>query len=251
MVTKTFKRYEIKYFVTPVQFDAIRAVLDGRMKLDSYCKNGGSYTIYNLYFDTDNDDVIRRSLEKPYYKEKLRMRSYTMPTCGEDIVFLELKKKIGGIVAKRRAVMTYSQATDFLDKGRVPELGTYEDRQVLSEIMSFIRRNTVKPKVFISYDRIAYFDKNDPEFRVSFDRSILTRRSDVSLTAGDFGMELLDTDDILMEIKCSGSIPFWLCRMMSDMGIRKTAFSKYGTEYKKNYDLLHNGRIIEGVRRNA
>lgn len=240
MITKSFKRYEIKYFVTPEQFETIKAELAKRMMPDKFCREGGSYMIYNLYFDTENDAIIRHSLDKPYYKEKLRMRSYTMPTCDEDIVFLELKKKIGGIVAKRRAVMTFAQATDFLEKGVAPELKTYEDRQVLAEISSFLNRYHVIPKVFISYERIAYFDKTDPELRVSFDSKILTRRSNVSLIAGDYGTELLDTDALLMEIKCGGTIPLWLCRLLSDMCIFKVNFSKYGTEYKKQFDRPFN-----------
>lgn len=220
--------------MTPVQLEAIKAELETRMTLDKFCENGGSYMIYNLYFDTEHDEIIRHSLDKPYYKEKLRMRSYTMPTCDEDTVFLELKKKIGGIVTKRRAIMTFAQAEDFLEKGVVPELKTYEDRQVLDEISSFLNRYHVKPKVFISYERIAYFDKDNPEFRVSFDSNILTRRSHVSLIDGDYGTELLDSDDLLMEIKCGGAIPLWLCRNLSDMKVYKTNFSKYGTEYKKH-----------------
>jgi hypothetical protein len=236
MITKTFKRYEIKYFVTPGQFEIIKAELEKRMTLDKFCVSGGSYMIYNLYFDTASNEIIRHSLDRPYYKEKLRMRSYTMPTCGEDTVFVELKKKIGGIVAKRRAIMMFGQATALLENGIVPEMQTYEDRQVIAEISSFLRRYQVKPKVFISYERIAYFDRNDPELRVSFDSNILTRRFSVSLTAGDYGTELLDSDDILMEIKCGGAIPLWLCRLLSDMRIFKTSFSKYGAEFKKQYN---------------
>lgn len=241
MVTKTFKRYELKYFVTPAQFEIIRAALDNRMSLDEFCRKDGSYMIYNLYFDTPDDEIIRLSLNRPYYKEKLRLRSYTMPTCGEDTVFLELKKKIGGIVAKRRAIMTFAQATDFLEHGNIPALKTYEDNQVLCEISCFLRRYPVAPKVFISYERIAFADKEDPSLRVSFDFDILTRRSAVSLTAGDWGTELLDSGDILMEIKCGGAIPLWLCRMLSELGIRRTRFSKYGTEYKKQAVKRHSG----------
>lgn len=246
MVTKTFKRYELKYFVTPAQFETIRTALSDKMVPDEYCKKNGSYMIYNLYFDAPDDGIIRQSLEKPYYKEKLRLRSYTMPTSREDTVFLELKKKIGGVVAKRRAIMTYGQAMDYLENGTLPELRTYQDNQVMHEISCFLTRYQPVPKVFISYERIAYADRNDPDLRLSFDFNILTRRTDVTLTAGDWGTELLDTDDILMEIKCAGSIPLWLCRLMSDLGINKTSFSKYGTEYKK-YVSGHRMRLKTAI----
>ena len=232
MTIKTFKRYEIKYFVNPEQYQIIQRELENRMILDSFCKNTGSYMIYNLYFDTGNDDIIRCSLDKPFYKEKLRMRSYTMPTCGDDTVFLELKKKIGGIVAKRRAIMTFAQATKFIETGIVPEMDAYQDRQVLTEIADFLNRYPSKPKVFIRYERTAFFDKDNPELRVSFDKNILTRRNDVNLTSGDCGVDLMPRGRILMEVKCAGYIPLWLCQMLSEMKIYKTNFSKYGTEYK-------------------
>lgn len=232
MIIKTFKRYELKYFVTPEQYQIIRTELEKYMFLDKYCRNAGSYMIYNLYFDTENDDIIRRSLAKPFYKEKLRMRSYSMPTYGENTVFLELKKKIGGIVTKRRTVMTLSQAALFVEKGLIPEMHNYKDKQVLAEIADFLSRNPAKPKVFIRYERTAFFAKNNPELRVSFDKNILSRRTDVNLMSGDYGADLVTDDRILMEIKCEGHIPLWLCHLLSEMKIYKTNFSKYGTEYK-------------------
>jgi len=233
MITKTFKRHELKYFVTPDEYKKIIEELNKRMLPDSFCKNNGSYMIYNIYFDTANDDIIKHSLSKPYYREKLRMRSYAVPIGSKDMVFLELKKKINGIVAKRRAAMPLAQAMDFINRGIAPNLNSYLDNQVVQEITYFLSRYKVTPKVFISYRRVAYFDKSDHDFRVSFDSDILTRRTDVSLSAGDYGTELLDNDDILMEIKCCNSIPLWLCRILSEMGIRRTSFSKYGTEFKK------------------
>ena len=106
------------------------------------------------------------------------------------------------------------------------------------EISCFQRRYAAKPKVFISYRRTAWFDREDPDFRVSFDFDIMTRRFDVSLDAGDYGTELLETDNILMEIKCGGAIPLWLCRLLWEMGVGRTGFSKYGAEYKKYCALL-------------
>jgi len=232
MIIKTFKRNEIKYLISSEQFEVIKAELMKHMILDKNCRQTGSYMIYNLYFDTDNDEIIRRSIDKPYYKEKLRLRSYKIPTSGRDIVYFELKKKIGGIVAKRRATMTYAEAMQFLDTGIHPETENYLDKQVMNEIADFLYRNPAKPKVFISYERTAFFDKDNTEFRVSFDRNIITRRNQVNLTEGDFGLELMDDDQYLMEIKLSTQIPLWLCQYLSSMKIYSTSFSKYGTEYK-------------------
>ncbi len=232
MAIKTFKRYEIKYLIGPEQFEDIKAVLSKRMVPDKFCRNTGSYMVYNIYFDTEHDDIIRRSLDKPYYKEKLRMRSYTMPASGADTVFLELKRKIGGIVAKRRAKMTLFDAKSFIENGIAPKPDSYVDGQVLAEIADFLYRHPAKPKVFISYERTAFSQKDHSGLRVSFDRNILTRRDHVDFSCGDYGAELLTDDRVLMEIKCDGHIPLWLCSLLSEMKIYKTNFSKYGTEYQ-------------------
>ena len=232
MAIKSFKRYEVKYLVTIQQYEIIKSELEKHMILDKHCQKTGSYMIYNIYFDTEDDAVIRHSIDKPYYKEKLRLRSYKIPASDDNPVFLELKKKIGGIVAKRRAIIPYSEALEFVRTGVIPKTYNYQDNQVLCEIKDFLTRYKVNSKVFISYERIAYFGKDDSEFRVSFDRNILTRRTQVDLSEGDFGAELLENDRYLMEIKCAGQIPLWLCNLMSEMKIYCTSFSKYGTEYK-------------------
>lgn len=233
MAIKAFKRYELKYFVSEEQFNIICKKITNHMTPDDYCQNGGSYMIYNLYFDTAAHDVIRYSSSKPYYKEKLRLRSYRLLAEDREEVFLELKKKIGGVVAKRRAVMTYADAMDFIRTGNLPMASDYQDIQVIGEIKEFLSRYRVMPMVFISYERTAFFDKENKDFRISFDREILTRRTKVSLLEGDFGTELILDRNYLMEVKCDGAMPLWLCHLLSSLGVYKTSFSKYGTEYKK------------------
>lgn len=190
--------------------------------------------IYNIYFDTVDDAVIRKSTGKPYYKEKLRLRSYKMPTKADDLVFLELKKKIGGIVTKRRAVLHYDEAMEFVLSGKVPLADSYQDQQVIAEIRGFLSRYVVVPRVYISYQRVAFFGKEEGELRVSFDNNILTRRDQVNLYDGDYGAELLDNDCLLMEIKCAGAIPLWLVHALSQCKAYATSFSKYGAEFQKH-----------------
>lgn len=233
MITKTFNRYEIKFFVPYELFDRLINKILPFMNYDEYCKNGENYTIYNIYYDTLNNDIIEKSLQKPYYKEKLRMRTYKMPTSKNDNVFLELKKKIGKIVNKRRAILPYSQAIDLIDNGIMPKTNTFEDRQVIGEIQDFLVRYNVVPTLFLSYERIALFGKDDRDLRISFDKNILARRTKVDFISGDYGNEIMDKDGYIMEIKCSGAIPVWLADILSQLKIYKTSFSKYGTEYKK------------------
>jgi hypothetical protein len=115
MALTTFKRYEKKYLITENQFQILNYHIEKHMVLDKFNENGDPYKIYNIYFDTPDNQIIRHSLSKPYYKEKLRLRSYGIINNDEEMVFLELKKKIGGIVCKRRAILTYKDAKDFLE----------------------------------------------------------------------------------------------------------------------------------------
>lgn len=244
MSGKVFKRYELKFMVNKETFDILTKEIEEYMILDKNCSANGSYIIYNIYFDTENDDIIRKSIEKPYYKEKLRLRCYKGHVTDEDIVFLELKKKIGGIVSKRRTTMTYLEAKLFVEKGVFPSNISYTDNQVLLEICEFLSRYPSKPKVYISYERIAYYAKENREIRVTFDKNILSRRNNINFTDGDFGMEILDEDKYLMEVKILGAIPMWLVEQLSSLGLYKKSFSKYGEEYK-NYTKRENNILKE------
>ena len=231
MELQTFKRYEDKFLLTESQYELLLKKLEGYMRYDSHCKNG-TYKICNIYFDTPDNEVLRRSVNKPYYKEKLRLRSYGTPSDDDAPVFLELKKKIGGIVNKRRASLTYGQANEYLQSGAKPPELSYTDRQVLNEVDWFIKNNPVVPYAYLSYDRIAMFGIEDKSLRLTLDSNLQARRYDLSLAHGSYGHLLLPQDHRLMEIKISGAIPIHLARILSELEIYSRGFSKIGTEYR-------------------
>lgn len=238
MSTNTFKRHEMKFLLNKSQFDALIPRLLEYMNPDKYCGNGKKYSIYNIYYDTADNHLIRTSLSKPYYKEKLRLRSYTSPTSLDEKVFLELKRKTGGIVHKRRATMTLQEAYEFVQSGKRPMTKGYMNEQVVNEISHFLSYNKVSPAAYISYSRMAFFGKADKDFRVTFDCDIKTRRNNLQLEKGSFGDQLLEKGQYLLEVKISQAVPLWLSNILSELKIYKTSFSKYGTEYK-NYCQLH------------
>lgn len=232
MAIEVFNRYEYKYLITREQFDKISNIIKEYMVSDKYNKNGNIYTISNIYYDTSDDYLIRTSLSKPVYKEKLRLRAYGIPN-EDSIVFLEIKKKFKGIVNKRRTSINLVDAYEYLNNGILPDKYEYTNVQVSKEIDYFVSRYNLVPKVYIAYDRIAFFDKEDHDLRVSFDFNIRSRRDNLFLESGDHGTYLLDDDLCVMEIKTSYAIPLWLAESLTEFGIKKTRFSKYGTEYKK------------------
>lgn len=235
MAIEVFNRIEKKYLIPEDIYDKFYKEISPYVELDKYCKEGKFYSIYNLYYDTENDELIRRSIEKPVYKEKLRLRSYRIPQ-EDDRIFLEIKKKYRGVVNKRRTKLTLKQAYDFVNNGIIPVEGDYINTQVVKELDYFIKLYKPKPKVFLAYDRVALFGREDNNLRITFDRNIRTRRDNPEIDKGDYGEQLLPDKRILMEIKTPTAFPLWLTEQLSKYEIRNTSFSKYGTEYSKHYE---------------
>ncbi|WP_373231906.1 polyphosphate polymerase domain-containing protein [Cohnella sp.] len=239
MAIEVFNRYESKYLMDSKTFYIIYNGLLEYMELDEYNKHDKFYSISNIYYDTEHDSLIRNSLAKPKYREKLRIRAYSIPE-KDAKVYLELKKKVFGLVNKRRTALKLSEAYDFVRTGAEPEFREGMNKQVIQEIQYFLQRYDLQPKLYLAYDRIALFCKNNRDLRITFDTNIRSRRYDVKLESGDYGEELLSRGQWLMEVKAEKTIPIWLSRMLSELGIFRTSFSKYGNEYKK---MLANGKI--------
>ncbi len=219
-----FERHEKKYRLSEEQYLALRQRLEEHMRPDQYAR----HTICSLYFDTPDFLLIRRSLSKPKYKEKLRLRSYGLPG-PETMVYLELKKKLDGVTYKRRAAMPYAQAQGYLLQGETPE----QQGQILREIDWFRDFYKPVPRVLLFYERIALYGVEDPALRITFDTDIRWRMERFDLTEGDDGRPLLQPGERLMEIKVAGALPFWLARMLSELKIYPTSFSKYGNVYRE------------------
>ena len=219
-----FERYEKKYVITGAQKEKLLSAINGRLVPDEF----GESTVCNLYFDTPDYRLIRASMERPVYKEKLRLRSYGIPDENSN-VFVELKKKYKGVVYKRRINMTYGEAVDFLCRRNFPRA----DTQVYGEIayfMGFYR--SLRPTVSIFCDRTAYFSSEDRNVRVTFDRNIRFRNQMLDLSTGSQGVKLLDSGLYVMEVKTLGSVPLWFSSALDGLEIYPRAFSKYGKAYE-------------------
>lgn len=220
----TFERRELKYRITDAQRAALEAAFGARIVPDEH----GESTICNIYYDTADHRLIRASLEKPAYKEKLRLRSYGVTEPGGE-VFLELKKKYKGIVYKRRITLPEDAAGEFI-AGRAP-LG--EHGQIGREIEYFTAFYApLLPAVHLSYERSAWFSREDRDLRITFDKSIRFRQEDVALTLPAGGQRILPEGESLMEIKAAAALPLWLVSELDALGIYQSTFSKYGEAYK-------------------
>ena len=246
----SFKRTEMKFLLTPYQYAALMREIENNIKPDDYPESH----IENIYYDTPTDYLIRTSLEKPIYKEKLRLRTYGVPNSASP-AFLEIKKKYDGIVYKRRIEVPYEAALEYMctpsaagadgrasispdSKGTADRYcaagskSLLKDSQIKREIDAFkARYEGLAPRMVISYDRKSYLARNDEDLRITFDSHIRYRSTDLDLADGPWGKELLDEGFCLMEVKAAGAIPLALARTFSRLNIRQTSFSKYGSAY--------------------
>lgn len=219
-----FKRYELKYMLTRAQQKRILQAMQPYMKQDRFAHA----VIRNIYYDTDTYLLARRSIEKPVYKEKLRVRSYAPPV-PDTKIFVELKKKSESVVYKRRIELPYQA----LCTAPIQSLPASGSAQIDREIQYFCNYyEGLHPVMFLSYERDAFAALDGSDFRVTFDDHITARTDALSLSTPIYGTELLPPDCILMELKTSGGIPLWMSKLLADERIYRTSFSKYGTAYK-------------------
>ena len=228
MSNEVFNRYEKKYLIDDNTYQRITDVLNAHAMPDTY-------QIRNIYLDTEDDLLIRKSISKPSYKEKVRLRAYGAPNL-DDSVYFEIKKKVGGLVNKRRTKMKLSEAYRFIEKQGLDEVKAYHNPQVVEEITYLLKKYDLRASTVITYDRIAYAME---DLRVTFDTNIRTRLSDLKLEMDDYGRQLNEQGTWLMEVKTRFSLPLWFAGLLSENKQYPIGYSKYGyafltrNEYEK------------------
>lgn len=217
-----FKRYEKKYLINAEKRKVLLDMVNTNLEKDKYYK----CTILSIYYDTPSDFIIRNSLDKPMYKEKLRLRSYGIPD-KEDTVFLEIKKKYDGIVYKRRTSIPLCEVEKFFDGTKNPE--SQIERELLWTIKHY---KNISPAMYVSYDRTSFCGTYNSDFRVTFDTNILYRDTALTLADGIWGEQLLEGDMYIMEVKSPYAIPLWFSHSLEQLKIYPSSFSKYGSAYQ-------------------
>ncbi len=218
-----FERIEKKYILDQAQYEGLTKLLEGRMEPDSF----GEQTLMSIYYDTPGYDLIRRSLDRPVYKEKLRLRSYGYPV--PSVVYLELKKKYKGVVYKRREAFPSDRAQAFLSGGYDPP----KMSQILKEIRYFTDFYRTEPKMMILCERTAYRAIEGDPVRLTIDRNIRFRETGLDLNSGTDGILYSDTPLYVLELKAEGAMPIWLADALAVLKIYPSRFSKYGKCYTK------------------
>ncbi len=221
-----FARYERKFILDNKQKEEFEDKHGDRLSRDE--NSTGTYKVYSLYFDDSNQSVIRESISNPIYKEKLRIRSYNKIPNLKDTVYLEIKKKYLKRGNKRRIKVIYGDCLDFLKHKKSLHYDDFLSNQVVNEINGYLQYHNVAPSCLISSERMAYYDQNDPNLRITFDHQIKTQFNNFT---NDNGQPILDDDHWIMEVKFPFTLPLWLVESLSEMNVYSQSFSKYGKSF--------------------
>lgn len=235
MIQRVFRRTETKYLLTPETYEKLLEIIEPYLEKDQYFKN----TNCSLYFDDHANTLAVRSLEKPLYKEKVRLRSYGVPTL-DDIVFLEIKKKYNGVGGKRRVPVKLRDFYAWEESNKKQPLSP-DNLQISEELKYLFESYNLEPKLYLAYDRTSYVDKEDPHFRVTFDQKVRSRQTDLKLESGDQGEMYFKKGEIVMEVKAENAYPLWFVHALSRLRIYPASFSKYGRVMQK---LESEGKVI-------
>ena len=219
-----FQRVEKKYILNSEQYNELIKVIESNLVEDEH----GRSTIYNIYFDSDEYDLIKHSIDKSVFKDKIRLRSYNVPN-DDSKVFLEIKRKYDGIVSKRRIKLPFKNCYSYIDNIEQAS----NNGQVEQELKYYFKLYKLKQKMFVSYNRKAFYDKNDKDFRITLDSNIIARDYDLKLEQGNYGTNILEKDNYIMEIKTLGAIPIWFVKYLDKIEACPSNFSKYGEAYKQ------------------
>lgn len=235
MSQKTFRRDETKYILSREQFSALLPYLEKNIDYDVFCSDGTPYLVKSIYLDTPTNVVIKKSISKPKFKIKMRIRQYGVG--GK--LFLELKKKVKGVVYKRRIELSETELQEFLTLKKLPVRETYLEQMIIREIEEFLRQYPdASPSVVIDYERIAFVASNK-SLRITIDSNLGANSKEVSLET-DTLFDIVPKDKHVMEIKTLAGVPLWLTAALSELKIYPHSFSKYGTEYKNRIKELQN-----------
>ncbi|PAV30485.1 VTC domain-containing protein [Virgibacillus profundi] len=247
MAIEIFRRREQKYLITKEQYQELIMQIAPYMRSDKFGIDG-RYTVSTLYFESSDHKIYFETKNKLKYRQKLRLRVYN-DTDLNSTAFFEVKQKHKKVVNKRRMLIPLHEAYRYLDE-KEDSLDYYEtsNPQVLKEIDYFRKLYQLDPEMVVSYDRHALHCTDDPDLRITFDLNLRCRKDNLLLEHGPHGVNFIDDDLVVLEVKVNDSVPLWLTRILQNINCEQRSASKFCTslELLKN-EALPNGIVKENV----
>jgi SPX domain protein involved in polyphosphate accumulation len=229
--------------ITREQRDRLMPHLLPRLRADENAGEGAFYPIVSLYYDNDERDCYWEKIRGFGNRRKLRVRVYGSldgalpPTC-----FVEVKHKCDGRGVKRRVRVPLDLALAAADGNPIDYPLSQQDQRTIVEVHDLVHKRGFKRCCVMRYDRQAFADK-DPEsdLRITFDTGIGYRMDHLDPIPDDrqFTRYLLPEGYSVMEVKVTGSVPYWLTRMVGEHGCILQSHSKYCNALEDGDPVLH------------
>ena len=241
-IQKQFKRREVKFIIDKESFALFEQELSHYMVEDQFAKS----TISNVYFDNDDFDMIQDAIAKKNGREKVRMRVYDQQPSFQSQAFLEIKKKVEGVGYKYRLTSTPIAISNYIE--HFSDHSNVLDAQISAELQSLTKRyGKLSPKMYIYYDRSSYRGRDDRKLRLTIDQNLVYRDVEVPLLHQKYGYPLLPHHLMIMEIKIQDAMPHWLQDLLDKYHLEQQSFSKYGTAYRLNQEMVKGAAFANRV----
>lgn len=204
-------RHELKFYITRTQLEVLRRVLGGVLHLDPNAeRNGGSYHIRSLYFDTAFDDALYDKYSGVKGRDKYRIRIYNL---SDKTISMECKSKIGSLISKRSVRIDRDLAEQLI---AADPSGLESTRSgLLRDVYREMRTRLLHPVVIVDYEREAYVHPAE-EVRITFDMKVRSGLNSIDLFNPDVPtVPVLRHDETILEVKYNRLLPPYLVDVLS------------------------------------
>lgn len=225
------ERYELKYRIPPELVAPIRQAIRPYCRLDS-ASAAGPYLISSLYLDTPAHDFYHHTRDGVPRRFKLRIRRYTTGP-----YFLECKRRVKDVIAKSRVAIPASAWPEILLRpGGERFVRSEGDRRRLADFQERMHRWGAEPATVVRYAREAHVSEVDDYARVTFDHHLCGHAPmgwHVPMTEpGWLPLDMperygLPVSGVVLELKCTSSVPFWMVDIVRRFGLVRQGFSKF------------------------
>jgi hypothetical protein len=224
-------RYELKYWLPEIA--ASRAIAFARpfLNLDplSQPTQGNAERVTSLYLDSREREFYVQHVASAADRFKLRIRYY-----GESpgaTAYFEIKRKVGMVIDKRRAEVPTPEVQQAVTLGRCPTAAHNGHAPHLKSFLSLMTLHRALPQVLITCLRESYVPRDPREkIRVTVDREVAFQPTASPSLAGRPGCWHTTPTvrrGALLELKFSGTMPWWMRELSLRVGRYRTAYSKY------------------------
>jgi hypothetical protein len=191
-----------------------------------------------VYLDTRRAALYREKVEGLRNRFKARVRGYDTIRPDSTVV-LELKHKRGDLSWKSRAHGPFAGMVEWLGDTSKPYPGVPAGWAGAQRFVHQMLRHSLAPVELVVYDREAFVGTHDPTLRVTLDMNLRGRRAD---SLQDLGLPChahVFPKSFIFEVKFDHRFPVWLTPILSELGLRRRALSKYVLTLDSVIDRTH------------